>query len=183
MSDVNLFKPGTQLPVDESSAKNFAQKQQENQQAVMNSRDLTTENYKKYKNSMPSCNYLFKDGTVAVFLAGEYLTNNPLRQEELDKEVKNGHPHIRIDPNDCTVKPEDLNPETALRNKYFAEFQAEVEAKKNRDMGTSQQSKNLNVSTSKDMAAITANGAGALGSVPQSVLNALTNQSGSAPSQ
>lgn len=156
----------------------FSEAQQRNQNAVLETRDLVTEKFRKFKNAISSCNYIFKDGTQAVFKLGVYLTNNPHRIAELEEEVKRGHPHITIDKNDYEVSKEDLDPEAVLRKKHFAEFQSEMEANANRDMGTSEQGK-LNAANSKDMAAVTSNGAASLGAVPVSLLNALNTQSSS----
>lgn len=178
-----IFNPNAAAVVqsaEHSAAQKFADTVQANQQETTANRNNLSGNYKKYKNAIHSCNYIFKDGTQAKFVAGEYLTNNKQRQAELDAEIEAGHPHIYVDANDATVSPEDLDPETAQRKKYFAMFQAEQEAAKNRDMGTSQQLP-IKPANSKDMADVTANGAGALSAVPTSLLNALNSQSGSTP--
>lgn len=156
----------------------FAEAQQKNQEAVIASRDLKTDKFRKFKNSYLSCNYIFKDGTQAVFKLGAYLTDNPHRIAELEEEVKRGHPHISIDKDDYEVSEEDLNPEAVLRKRHFAEFQKEMEANANRDMGTSEQGK-LKPANTKDMAANISNGASSLGAVPVALLNALNTQSGS----
>lgn len=175
------FNPIGQASADAETAKAvkaFADAQQANQAAVIATRDLKTEKYRKFKNSYLSCNYIFKDGTQAVFKLGVYLTDNPHRISELEEEVRRGHPHISIDKNDYEVSEEDLNPEAVLRRKHFVEFQAEMEATANRDMGTSEQGK-LKPANTKDMAANISNGAAALGAVPVALLNALATQSAS----
>ncbi len=181
-----IFNPNAQGNAEAEMKKAqeaFAKAAEANQAIVLENRNAVTAdgNYKKYKNALPSCNYIFKDGTTAVFKSGEYLTNNPIRIAELDTEVMRGHPHIFIDPKDNTVTPEDMDPEKRERNKWFAVFQKEQEAAANRDMGETDRKSDLNVANSKDLAPAMANGAGALSSVPASLMAALQTQSGAAP--
>lgn len=140
--------------------------------------------YRKFVCCYPSCNYIFKDGQVAIFKGGVYVTNNPLRIAELETEIKNGHPHITMGTpgkSDYQQTADDLDPEARAKAHYFALFKKEQEAAANRDMGSNEGKPKLNVANSKDMAAVTANGAGTLGNVPMSVLNAINMQSQTAP--
>jgi len=56
-----------------------------------------------FKNTMPGTQYLFKNGKSAVFTNGRYETDIDWEIAELDEEIRQGIPHIYIDPKDTTV--------------------------------------------------------------------------------
>lgn len=88
-----------------------------------------------YNNRLPSCHYVFKDGSQATFVNGIYKTGNPYEIEQLDKEVRMNHPHIFIDKSTPAVVSAklDADPMAALRDKLRAEIIAELKPK---DMGS-----------------------------------------------
>lgn len=90
-----------------------------------------------YKNHLPSCHYVFKDGSSAVFVDGVFKTANPYEIEQLDKEVRLNHPHIYIDRTVPSIVSAAAiaDPMSALREKIRAEILAESAA---RDMGSNQ---------------------------------------------
>jgi hypothetical protein len=76
---------------------------------------------------MPSVNYIYGDGTAAVFVNGTYYTDQPDRIATLQYEIAKGHPHIYQDADESkrTIDSEMLNPEIATRARYYQEFLAE----------------------------------------------------------
>jgi len=114
-----------------------------------------------FKNTMPSCNYIFKDGTSAVFVSGRYHTDDPKRIEELAAEVDAGHPHIYVDAAEATVQKEMLDPMNALRAKIIGEYLAAQAAATDptNDMGKSTQGPVIPANT-QDIQQAAAGGAG-----------------------
>lgn len=116
-----------------------------------------------YKSTMPSMSVILANGKPCIFVNGYYRTDNPMEIGTLDSEVKAGHPHIFIDPNEVEVDSTLVDPMAALRHKIIEEYKASQEAAAgdpNRDMGTSDQTQKLNVSTSADIAQAAAGGSG-----------------------
>lgn len=116
-----------------------------------------------YKSTMPSMSVILANGKPCIFVNGYYRTDNPMEIGTLDSEVKAGHPHIFIDPNEVEVDSTLVDPMAALRHKIIEEYKASQEVAAgdpNRDMGTSDQTTRLNVSTSKDIADAAAGGSG-----------------------
>lgn len=114
--------------------------------------------YHKFVSNIPSSKYVFKDGSIAVFVAGQYLTDDDDYAAELNKEIKLKHPHISVDPNALTVTSESLDPLASLRKKFFEEFKAAQAAAvdPSNDMGNSVQGKLAGMSTSRGVDQITA---------------------------
>lgn len=129
-----------------------------------------------YKNYLPSCHYVFKDGSQATFVAGEYKTANPYEIEQLDAEVRRGHPHIYIDKTKAIVSAKlDADPMAALRDKIRAEILAESAPK---DMGSNVENDptRLKPAGTDKVAAAVANGMSQ--SLPQSLMAALNKNVG-----
>jgi hypothetical protein len=120
-----------------------------------------------FKSTMPSINYIFKNGKAAPFVGGIFTTDVQSEIDELEAEVLNRHPHIYIDEAQKIVQSEMLDPLNALRAKFFEEFQklqAEKTMDPNADMGTSE-SQPVKPASSVDIAPAAAGGSGtALGS-------------------
>jgi hypothetical protein len=129
-----------------------------------------------YKNRLPSCHYVFKDGSQATFVKGVYKTANSVEIEQLDKEVRSGHPHIFIDKNEPAVisSTDDADPMAALRAKIRAEILAENTP---RDLGNNLDpaDKKLNVAGTDQVAQNVSNGAAAL--MPAALLAAMSKNS------
>lgn len=131
-----------------------------------------------YKNYLPSCHYVFKDGSQATFVAGEFKTANPYEIEQLDAEVRRGHPHIYIDKTKPAVVSAklDADPMAALREKIRAEILAEQAP---RNLGTNQDtaSKLLQPAGTDKIAAAVAGGMSATGQpLPASLVAALNKK-------
>lgn len=124
-----------------------------------------------YKNRLPSCHYVFKDGSQATFVNHEFKTANEYEIAQLDKEVKLNHPHIYIDKANAVIsKKLDADPMAALREKIRAEILAEQQPK---DMGSNivQDGTQLKPSSTADIAPASANGIAQ--PMPQSLMAAL----------
>lgn len=130
-----------------------------------------------YKNRIPSCHYVFRDGSQATFVNGEFKTANPYEIEQLDKEVRMNHPHIYIDktvPAVVSAKAE-ADPMAALRAKIRAEILAESAPQ---DMGSNrpQDGSALKPSSTADIATAVAGGVAATGQpLPAALRAALRN--------
>jgi hypothetical protein len=83
---------------------------------------------KLYKATLPSINYIFKNGKPAIFVRGKFATDIAAEVEELDNEIALGHPHIFIDPNEAEQAPGDTDLLAGLRLKLEAEIRAEMAA-------------------------------------------------------
>lgn len=133
-----------------------------------------------YHNRLPSCNYVFKDGSAAPFKDGVYRTAVATEIVELDNEVKRNHPHIYINKEAAVVSDKLVDPMAALKDKLKKEILAEQEREANKDFGSNLQpgEQRLNASNSKDMAANISNGAASLQALPPSLLAALQSTNG-----
>jgi hypothetical protein len=86
---------------------------------------------KIYKSRLARIQYVFRDGTVAVFSPrtqagqGHYLTGNAERIKELD-EVCKSHPHLYVDPKELEVDEALADPAVAYREQIRAEERAKV---------------------------------------------------------
>lgn len=96
-----------------------------------------------FKNTMSMAQFIFsgkgpdgKDtgigGKSAPFIAGEYRTDHEAEIAELEREIKNKHPHIYVDPAHYDMDAEDVDPTVALKKKHFAEFEALQKAAMNK---------------------------------------------------
>lgn len=132
---------------------------------------------KLYKSNMQSWKYVFRKGTVATFINGQYATNKPHEIAELDEEISYGHPNILFDPDEPTAKSNAIMMMQGLREKFYREFQAEQQAaavNPDNDMGSSEQGK-LNVTSTRDIASAAAGGSGATpGAATKSLLPLMT---------
>jgi hypothetical protein len=81
-----------------------------------------------FKATMQSCQYFFKDGSRADFVAGRFATDDPVRIAELQAEIKAKHPHIRVDAKELTTTQVVQDPLSHLRAKIRAELEAEMMA-------------------------------------------------------
>lgn len=128
-----------------------------------------------YNCRLPSCHYVFKDGSQATFVAGVFKTANPYEIEQLDAECRRGHPHIFIDKNAPAVVSAklDADPIAALKAKIRAEILAEGDPK---DFGTNPDtaSKILQPAGTNQVAAAVAGGMSSTGQpLPASLMAAL----------
>lgn len=114
---------------------------------------------KLYWASMPFMNYVFTNGKMAVFKHHRFATDNPSEIEQLDNEVKNGHPHITVKQDMLYLTEEMEDPMKALKNKIIADYLAQQAAFTNpeNDMGTSSQGPIRPMSTT-DVASVAAGG-------------------------
>lgn len=75
---------------------------------------------KVFKSSMPSLNYVTKKGANLAFNHGRYHTERASEIAELEEEIKSGHPHIFVDPNEKEIDTT-LQDEIAKAQKEAAE--------------------------------------------------------------
>lgn len=116
----------------------------------LKSADKTKVAPRVFRSNIMSMRFIFKNGKVAAFLSGKYVTDIKHEIEELDEEVANGHPNINCNPEETV---ETIEPLEALKAKHFKEFM-EAQAKtlnKNNDAGFSEEKK-LNVLNSNHVA-------------------------------
>lgn len=94
-----------------------------------------------FYSTLPSVNYIFKNGKPAIFIDKVFRTAIESEIAELTQEVADGHPHIYIKEDEKTVQSDMLDPMNVLRERFFKEFQAQQAAAVNpeNDMGTSTQ--------------------------------------------
>lgn len=116
-----------------------------------------------FKSHIPSCNFIFSNGKPAIFVGGKYITDNENEIQSLEYEIKQGHPHLFIDPDEREVAiPLSGNELVAgLRAKIIAELEAEgrLASDPGRDMGSSDQSQ-VKPANSQDVAPAAAGGSG-----------------------
>lgn len=100
-----------------------------------------------FKCKMPSCNYIFRDGTTGVFISGKLYTDNNAHISELKAEVgevgvnASKHPHIYVDPDECEIDSEMMDPIEVMKAKLRLEVRAEMAAATSKgDMGSTDQS-------------------------------------------
>lgn len=99
-----------------------------------------------FKSSIPFCRFSFPNGKEAIFMNGEYLTDNYNEIKHLQDEIEQNHPHIYVDPNKLEVDTVFRDPMDVIRAQVREELLAEQEAIKKgiRDHGNSEETK-LNV--------------------------------------
>lgn len=92
---------------------------------------------KKFKSHILSCAYFTAAGLQVAFINGEYVTGNETVIAELEAEVKNGHPHIYIDPKDSEVDTEALTPIEIIRQEAYEQAKRDLMAimTTNKDFG------------------------------------------------
>lgn len=113
-----------------------------------------------FKSNMPSIRYIFRNGDCANFIGHRYFTINEKYAKELTEEIDNGHPELRIDPNEVMVLPSEQDPMVRFKNQVIADFlrdQALKTMDPTRDMGNSVQGK-LNPTSTTDVSAVSGGG-------------------------
>lgn len=81
-----------------------------------------------YMNSLINARYTFRDGTEAIFLNGEYLTDKQKQIAELDEEIEAGHPYIYKVKGKEQVDTTFVDPMEAIKAKVREELLAEAAA-------------------------------------------------------
>ena len=94
---------------------------------------------KVFKATLPSINYIFRNGKPAIFVHGKFATAIESEIAELNEEIAAGHPHIFVDPNEAEIDSNALSPIEALTAQIRAQLVAEMAAATDpaNDMGTS----------------------------------------------
>jgi hypothetical protein len=115
-----------------------------------------------YKATLPSINYVFRNGKPAIFVQGRFSTGVPDEIAELDDEIAKGHPHIFVDAEEKEISSVFVDPIQALRSKIEAEVRAQMAAASNlsNDRGNYDQGK-LVPASSTDVAVAAEGGSGA----------------------
>lgn len=106
-----------------------------------------------------SSNFIFPDGSRAVFIGGRYVTDDPEKIAVLDKEIARGSQVFRRGTPEEALGANSDDPMAALRKKFFDEFQADQariqqQLRDGRDLGESVQGQ-FKTATTKDIAAVT----------------------------
>jgi len=101
------------------------------------------EKYFVFYNRIANSNYIFPDGSQANFTGGRYATQDEDKAAHLNSVVKQGNPHIFIDPAKLMLTVDELDPMAELKARIIAEYEAKQALTKG-EMGTSVQGK-LNV--------------------------------------
>ena len=125
-----------------------------------------------YRATMPSVNFIMPNGKPIIFQQGVYYTDKQNEIDTLDFEIKQGHPHIFVDPTNAEIASEDLDPVVAMKKKVLGMMTREqlLDALKAReaevvnpsnDLGESDQSAVKPAST-QDIAPAAAGGPGAV---------------------
>lgn len=114
-----------------------------------------------FKATLPSINYVFKNGKPAIFVSGKFITAIPAEVAELKAEIEAGHPHIYIDAKEAEIAAAAIDPMAGLRAQIEAEIMAKMAAATNpeNDMGTVEQVP-LKPGSSQDIAAAAIGGSG-----------------------
>lgn len=105
-----------------------------------------------FKCTYENCSYFFSNGKKAAFIGGKYITDIPSEIAELEWEVANNHPNIKIDENEYSV--DITNPIEEIKRKAVEEYKASMEiatkaaVDPKRDLGTSEKSDKLQGITS-----------------------------------
>jgi hypothetical protein len=96
---------------------------------------------KIFKATLPSVNYIFKNGKPAIFVSGKFHTSIPAEIRELETEIAAGHPILYIDSAEVEVDSTKVDPIAGLRESIIAEYKASMAAATNPDnnMGDSAQ--------------------------------------------
>lgn len=110
-----------------------------------------------YKSSVPSIQYIFKDGRPAWFIDGLYKTSDSKKIEELDAEIKLGHPyfsHAAKEESTAVLDENDIvgSMRERIRQQIIEEEKAKVRAAsdKARDMGNYTPPASINPVSSND---------------------------------
>lgn len=118
-----------------------------------------------YQATIPSINYVLKNGKPCIFVAGKFATSVQKEIDELDEEVAAGHPHIRKcteeETKSMTIPGADFM--AGLKAKLFAEFLVEQEEAKLKMLAGHQSTyvpATLNPASSSDVATAASGGSG-----------------------
>jgi len=116
---------------------------------------------KVFKATLPSVNYIFRNGKPAIFINSRFATAIQTEIDELEAEIAAGHPHLFIDEAEKTIDAKLIQPMEALREKLRAEIMAEMAkaVDPTNDMGTSEQGP-LKPANSQDIATAAEGGSG-----------------------
>lgn len=116
-----------------------------------------------FKCTFMSTSFLMPNGKPCIFINGVYRTDIPAEIAEFENMIVNGHAHFFVDPNEREVDSALVDPMAALRHRIIEEYKASELAASNpdNDMGTSDQSMKLNVSSTRDIQEAAAGGSGA----------------------
>lgn len=123
-----------------------------------------------YRSTIPSVNVIMPNGKPLIFQNGYFYTDNEQDIAYLDYEIKLGHPHIYINPDQVEIQSEDLDPVNALKKGVVAkmtreELVAALQAKEAEainpanDLGKSDQS-SVKPASTQDIAPAAAGGSG-----------------------
>lgn len=123
-----------------------------------------------FKSTIPSVNFILPNGKPIIFQQGVYYTDNEQDISHLDYEIKQGHPHIYVDPEMREIDSEMLDPVKAMQKKVLGRMTreellaalAEVDANAidpSNDRGTSDQSP-VKPANTQDIAPAAAGGSG-----------------------
>lgn len=85
--------------------------------------------------TLPSCRFVFANGVVAEFVAGEFHTDEEYQISELQAEVDRKHPNLFRNPKKLEVDTDAIDPIEAIKQKAVADFIAEQKEKEGRDFG------------------------------------------------
>jgi len=112
-----------------------------------------------YFSSMPFMNYIFSKGTTAVFRHHRFATDKEDEIQQLDYEIKMGHPYISVKADAMYETEEFADPLGALKKKFIAEYLAEQAAHTNpeNDFGN-YNSGNIKPASTSDIASVAAGG-------------------------
>lgn len=107
-----------------------------------------------FRNTIPNCRYNFKSGKEAVFMNGQYLTNNKTEIEELMAEIDSGHPNIFLNREEMFKETKYVDPVWAIKEQLMKDLRASGMLIENggMDYGTSDQNVKMNINTSRAMA-------------------------------
>lgn len=114
-----------------------------------------------FKATLPSINYVFKNGKPAIFIEGKFITAVPAEVAELKDEIAAGHPHIYIDAKEAEIAASAIDPMAGLRAQIEAELMAKMAAATDpsNDMGKTEQEA-LKPASSTDIAVAAVGGSG-----------------------
>ena len=75
---------------------------------------------KVYKSTLKGGNYITRRGKTLIFVEGKYITDREEEVQELEQEIKSGHPYLYIDPAEAEI-------DTTLQEKLEAAKRAVVD--------------------------------------------------------
>jgi hypothetical protein len=121
-----------------------------------------------FKSSLPSMNYVFKDGMSAVFLGGKFSTDIDHYIKEMMQEVgvegtgKSRHPYIYVDLDEKEIDSEALTPLEIIKAEALAQARAELAAAMDITKKSESESKNFasSIASSQNIAQASASDSG-----------------------